>query len=58
VVIILQSKIITLRQHHGPRQFRCGARVLRVSECFDAYWQFAAERQRIFHCQAAGVPPP
>ena len=42
----------------GPAEFRVGGRVLRVSECFDAYWRFAAERQRIFHCRAKGTPPP
>ena len=42
----------------GARQFRAGTRVLRVSECFDTYWRFAAERQRIFHHRAAGDPPP
>ena len=45
-------------QGPGPWQFRCGARVLRVSECFDAYWRFAAERQRIFRGRAEGMPPP
>lgn len=25
---------------------------------FDAYWRFAAERQRVFHRRAAGDPPP
>src|SRR6266545_1456341 len=42
----------------GPREFRVGARTLRVSECFDTYWRFAAERQRIFHHRAAGKPHP
>src|SRR5712691_5613863 len=42
----------------GPAQFRAGSRVLKVSECFDTYWRFAAERQRIFHCRAGGLPPP
>jgi hypothetical protein len=32
--------------------------VLHVTECFDTYWRFAAERQRIFHCRASGMPPP
>ena len=41
-----------------PRQFRVGSRTLRVSECFDMYWRFAAERQRVFHQRAAGAPPP
>jgi len=39
-------------------EFRAGTRTLRVSECFDTYWRFAAERQRIFHRRAAGSPPP
>jgi hypothetical protein len=42
----------------GPAEFRAGSRVLRVSECFEAYWRFAAERQRIFHLRAAGAPAP
>ena len=42
----------------GPAEFRAGSRVLRVSECFDSYWRFAAGRQRIFHLRAAGTPPP
>jgi hypothetical protein len=32
--------------------------VLKVSDCFDTYWRFAAERQRIFRCRAEGLPPP
>ena len=32
--------------------------MVRVTECFDVYWRFAAERQRVFHRRAAGVPPP
>jgi hypothetical protein len=42
----------------GPAEFRAGERVLRVSEVFDSYWRFAAERQRIFHLRAAGAAPP
>lgn len=42
----------------GPREFRAGSRTIRVSECFDTYWRFAAERQRVFHARAAGEPPP
>jgi hypothetical protein len=42
----------------GPREFRAGSRVLRVRECFDAYWRFAAERQSIFRRRADGLPPP
>jgi hypothetical protein len=42
----------------GVRQFRAGKRMVRVSECFDTYWRFAAERQRVFHHRAAGDPPP
>src|SRR5918992_2256114 len=42
----------------GPREFHAGGRKVRVSECFDAYWRFAAERQRIFHHRAAGRPRP
>jgi hypothetical protein len=29
-----------------------------VSECFDTFWRFAAERQRVFHRRAAGEAPP
>lgn len=29
-----------------------------MSDCFDTYWRFAAERQRIFHARASGSPPP
>src|SRR5215469_33162 len=39
-------------------RFRAGGRVLEVTECFDAYWKFAAERQRVFHRRASGMPPP
>lgn len=42
----------------GPSCFRAGSTVLQVTECFDAYWRFAAERQRIFHLRACGTPPP
>lgn len=42
----------------GSREFRAGRRRIRVSECFDTYWRFAAERQRVFHARAAGEPPP
>jgi hypothetical protein len=42
----------------GPSRFKAGSRVLTVSECFDTYWRFAAERQRIFHGRASGTPPP
>jgi 5-hmdU DNA kinase, helical domain len=42
----------------GPREFRAGTRVIRVSGCFDTYWRFAAERQRVFHRRAAGAAPP
>lgn len=42
----------------GPREFRAGQRTIRVSECFDTYWRFAAERQAVFHARAAGAPPP
>jgi hypothetical protein len=42
----------------GPREFRAGGRVLRVSECFDAYWYFAAARQQVFRRRAEGLPPP
>lgn len=46
------------RDRGGPGEFRIGSRTVRVSECFDIYWRFAAERQRIFHRRAAGQPPP
>jgi hypothetical protein len=42
----------------ASQQFRAGNRTLRVGECFDVYWRFAAERQRVFHLRAAGAPPP
>jgi len=42
----------------GPARFRAGSRVLEVTECFDVYWRFAAERQRVFHCRASGMPAP
>jgi hypothetical protein len=42
----------------GPAEFRAGGRTLRVSACFDAFWRFAAERQRIFHLRAGGAGPP
>lgn len=42
----------------GPARFRAGSRVLEVTECFDVYWRFAAERQRIFHRRASGMPAP
>ena len=42
----------------GPREFRAGGRTFGVSECFDTFWLFAAERQRIFHARAAGARPP
>lgn len=41
-----------------PRTYKAGSRVLATSECFDTYWRFAAERQRVFHARAAGAPPP
>jgi hypothetical protein len=46
------------RRPAAPAHFRAGDRVLEVTECFDAYWRFAAERQRIFHLRASGTPPP
>jgi hypothetical protein len=39
-------------------QFSAGRRTLTTSECFDTYWRFAAERQRVFHARAAGLLPP
>lgn len=41
-----------------PRTYQAGSRALVTSECFDTYWRFAAERQRVFHARAAGTPPP
>lgn len=41
-----------------PQTFQAGSRTLATSECFDTYWRFAAERQRVFHARAAGEPPP
>ena len=34
------------------------AGTLVAGECFDSYWRFAAERMRIFHQRAAGMPWP
>ncbi len=45
-------------QRSGPSRFKTGGRVLAVSECFDTYWRFAAERQRIFRSRASGLPAP
>jgi hypothetical protein len=42
----------------GVREFRVGTRTVRVSECFDTYWRFAAERQQVFHRRATGKAPP
>jgi hypothetical protein len=41
-----------------PRRYQVGSRVLVTSECFDTYWRFAAERQRVFHARAVGASPP
>jgi hypothetical protein len=46
------------QQSVGPSCFRVGTRLLEVTECFGVYWRFAAERQRIFHRRAAGMPSP
>jgi hypothetical protein len=46
------------RPSASPARFRAGSRVLEVTECFDVYWKFAAERQRIFHRRASGMPAP
>jgi hypothetical protein len=40
------------------QRFRFGSRTLVTGECFDSYWRFAAERMRIFHQRAAGMPGP
>ena len=40
------------------RQFQAGRRTLLAGECFDTFFRFAAERQRIFHQRGAGAPPP
>jgi hypothetical protein len=40
------------------QRFRVGSRTLVAGECFDSYWRFAAERMRIFHQRAAGMPGP
>ncbi len=42
----------------GPRTFKACSRALTVYECFDTYWRFAAERQRIFRSRADGDLPP
>src|SRR5260370_33263768 len=42
----------------GPAEYRAGGRALRVSACFDTFWRFAAERQRIFHLRAGGAALP
>jgi hypothetical protein len=47
--------------HHrtgNPMRFQAGGRTVRVTECFDVFWRFAAERQHVFHRRAAGSPPP
>lgn len=52
---------LSLSRIERPGNSRCfcvGSRVLEVTECFDAYWMFAAERQRIFHSRASGKLPP
>lgn len=53
-----ESDACLARGNSGAARFKVGTRVLTVSECFDIYWRFAAERQRIFRCRADGVPPP
>ena len=41
------------------RPVRIGTRTPRVRvSVYDAYWRFAAERQRVFHLRAAGAPMP
>jgi alpha-glutamyl/putrescinyl thymine pyrophosphorylase clade 1 len=44
----------------GPaRTYQVAGRRVRVrSAVFDVFWQFAAERQAVFHRRAAGAPPP
>ncbi len=32
--------------------------MLQVTDCFDTYWKFAAERQRVFRSRADGGQPP
>ena len=41
---------------HG--QFGAARRQPVTTRVFDTYWQFAAERQRIFHRRVRGEPPP
>jgi len=43
----------------GPSRFGAGQRTVEVTECFDAYWRFAAERQRVSTCasmMSIGLP--
>ena len=41
---------------HGGMIVEIGNRQLRTTPVFDAYWKFAAERQRIFFRRLEGVP--
>lgn len=41
---------------HGGMVVEIGNRQLRTTPVFDAYWEFAAERQRIFFRRLGGVP--
>jgi len=40
------------------QRFRVSSRTLVTGECFDSYLRFAAERMRVFHRRAAGMPGP
>jgi hypothetical protein len=40
------------------QRFSVGSRTLVAGECFDSYRRFAAERMRIFHQRADGMPGP
>jgi len=57
--LILPTPVQTPISANGRRQrFRVGGRTMVAGECFDSYWRFAAERMRIFHQRAAGMPGP
>jgi hypothetical protein len=46
------------REAGHPVRFQAGGRTVQVTECFDVFWRFAAERQHVFHSRAAGSLPP
>ena len=58
--LVLPMELGTCQEPRPASQscFRAGGRALYVTECFDTYWRFAAERQRVFHSRAEGAAPP